>query len=177
MINFLLRNLVLFLLWLRYDIRVTGLKKILERGREGVLFLPNHPALIEPMILVTYLNGRLPTRVIADETQLDRPVIGWGARRIGAMAIPDTVKVGSAGRSRIDTALDECARHITLDDVFRGHVEMDQSIEGKEGEPATVLVELEELRVDGLHSRTVILGLVPDDPVSQAIGRLLDASA
>ncbi len=109
MINFVFRCLVVFLLRLRYRIRLRGMDDVLKRGRNGILFLPNHPALIEPIIVATYLNRCLPTGVIADETQMERPVIGWAARRIGVRTIPDTVKTGSAGRGRIQTALDECA--------------------------------------------------------------------
>ncbi len=65
MINYLIRNLILFLIWLRYGVSVRGLAGILERGNEGILFLPNHPSLIEPIITVAHVNQRLRTRVTA----------------------------------------------------------------------------------------------------------------
>ena len=58
---------IVFILWmvvtaavhLRYRIRVKGLDEVVARyGRKGILFLPNHPALIDPVILNTVLWGK-----------------------------------------------------------------------------------------------------------------------
>ena len=65
---------IVFILWmvvtaavhLRYRIRVKGLDEVVARyGRKGILFLPNHPALIDPVILNTVLWGRFKPRSLA----------------------------------------------------------------------------------------------------------------
>ena len=49
------RILVKVLLSLRYRIHVRGLKECLKKGNKGILFMPNHPALIDPVIVSSVL--------------------------------------------------------------------------------------------------------------------------
>ena len=72
MINLLILFVARPLLWLRYRVQVRGLGKIAIRGRGGILFLPNHPALIDPVILVCRLYGRFRTRALADRSHPQR---------------------------------------------------------------------------------------------------------
>ena len=58
MLNRFLRLLIRCLLWLRYRIRVRGLNRIAPPDGRGVLFLANHPALIDP-IMVMAVRRRL----------------------------------------------------------------------------------------------------------------------
>jgi 1-acyl-sn-glycerol-3-phosphate acyltransferase len=51
MIQFL-RAIVQGILALRYRIRVQGVSAVVQRGRRGILFLPNHPAMIDPVIVM-----------------------------------------------------------------------------------------------------------------------------
>ena len=106
-VNRFLAGLVRSLLWLRYRVRVTGRKEIAARGKTGILFLPNHPALIDPVIVLAHLLGTLRPRPMGDEDQIDRFFIRWLARRINVLPIPDPAKVGAAGRDRIEAALNE----------------------------------------------------------------------
>jgi 1-acyl-sn-glycerol-3-phosphate acyltransferase len=46
-----LASLLRPLLSLRYRIEVTGLDEIRRRGCTGILFLPNHAALVDPVII------------------------------------------------------------------------------------------------------------------------------
>jgi len=94
-------------LWLRYRIRVRGLAEAAKKGTKGILFLPNHPALIDPIMITAVLRWRFGARPLADENQIDRFFIRWLARRMGALPIPDMAKVGRAGRERIQAALEE----------------------------------------------------------------------
>src|SRR4051812_13067251 len=51
-VRFLLWNLARFVVWLRYRVRVHGADKV--RPLEGpILLLPNHPAFIDPVIVLT----------------------------------------------------------------------------------------------------------------------------
>eukprot|EP00931_Biecheleriopsis_adriatica_P076305 TRINITY_DN50026_c0_g1_i1.p1 TRINITY_DN50026_c0_g1~~TRINITY_DN50026_c0_g1_i1.p1 ORF type:complete len:1021 (+),score=200.22 TRINITY_DN50026_c0_g1_i1:41-3103(+) len=54
----------------RYDIRVSGLKAL--PADQGILFLPNHPALMDPLILISYLSRRFRIKPVAAEQQYQR---------------------------------------------------------------------------------------------------------
>ncbi|MDL2314195.1 hypothetical protein LJC36_04355 [Desulfovibrio sp. OttesenSCG-928-C14] len=75
---------------LRYRVRSVGLDKIpyAGRGKEGLLFLPNHPALIDPVIVIAELAGARP-RPLADRGRMSGL---WGrlaSRFFPAVTIPD----------------------------------------------------------------------------------------
>ncbi len=99
------------LIRLRYRVRIRGLDAVLRRGREGILLLPNHPALIDPVILTTWLAGPLRPVVLADRGQMDRPVIGRLGRRFHVRTMPDVGEIGPAASAEVqavvDRALDE----------------------------------------------------------------------
>ena len=44
-----------FALWLRYRIEVKGLSEIVKSKKRGIVFLPNHPAEMDPVILLSIL--------------------------------------------------------------------------------------------------------------------------
>ena len=108
MIDFLLLSLVKGLLGLRYRVRVRGLKQILGKGNTGILFLPNHPALIDPIILLSQLYGPFKARALADRDQTDRFLIRRLARRIDVLPIPDVAKSGSVASAEVRQVVDEC---------------------------------------------------------------------
>ena len=115
MIRRMLVLIVRGLLWLRYRIRTTGLKAVARRGTRGILFLPNHPALIDPIIMVSRLGCSFAVRALADEEQVDRFVIRRLATIFNVIRIPDMAKVGQTGRQRLDEALGGI-----IDDLKRG---------------------------------------------------------
>ena len=43
------------MLSLRYRVRIKGLTKIVEKGDSSILFMPNHPVLIDPVIVMSVL--------------------------------------------------------------------------------------------------------------------------
>lgn len=83
-----------FLIWLRYKKCIDGLKEIKQKGKSGILFLPNHPALIDPVIMMTILYKDFAPVAIADELQIDRPVIRWLSEFFGVKTIPNLEKRG-----------------------------------------------------------------------------------
>ena len=107
MLNRIIRRVVLTLLWLRYRIRIVGLDEVERRGRGGILFLPNHPALIDPVILMAVLLDRFAPRALADKDQVDRFFIRWLARRVGVRPIPDMARYGLESRHKIADMLAE----------------------------------------------------------------------
>jgi long-chain-fatty-acid--[acyl-carrier-protein] ligase len=98
------------LLRLRYRIRVEGIEEVAARGTRGILFLPNHPALIDPVIVISELYGRFRPSTLADRDRVDMPVLGWITRSFGAIPMADVGRYGAAGRQEAERALGECAR-------------------------------------------------------------------
>ncbi|MGA2679222.1 MAG: AMP-binding protein [Sedimentisphaerales bacterium] len=96
-----------FLLWLRYRIRLVGLDAIEAKGKAGIVFLPNHPALMDPIILYTYLQKRFSPHGFGDVDQVKRPLIGFFAHRWGVRTVPSIEKYGPSAMTEIEKVLDE----------------------------------------------------------------------
>jgi 1-acyl-sn-glycerol-3-phosphate acyltransferase len=95
---------------LRYRIKTTGIEPVAARGTTGILFLPNHPALIDPVIVISELYGRFAPSALADKDRIASPILGWITRRFGALPMPDLGRYGEAGRKDVEKAIQECAR-------------------------------------------------------------------
>ncbi|MBN2375753.1 MAG: AMP-binding protein [Sedimentisphaerales bacterium] len=93
---------------LRYRVRIHGLETIAKKGREKILFLPNHPALIDPIILMGHFYGPFQTRALADNKQIDRFFIRWLAKRANVLKIPDIAKVGTSAVTQVRQVISEC---------------------------------------------------------------------
>jgi long-chain-fatty-acid--[acyl-carrier-protein] ligase len=100
------------LLSLRYRIKVKGLEEIAARGTEGVLFLPNHPALIDPVIVAGVLYPRFRPEALADQDRIKGPGIGWITRKFGARPLPDLAKYGEGCRAEVERVIGECGRDL-----------------------------------------------------------------
>ena len=97
------------LLRLRYTIEVEGLEAVRARddGRP-ILFLPNHPALIDPALVYTSLADFAP-RPLGDERQVGQPLIRTLARLIGTISIPDLRREGRTAEGGVREALERVA--------------------------------------------------------------------
>jgi len=115
MIDFFARIVAKFLLSLRYRVRLVGLDKIAAKGRTGIVFLPNHPALIDPIIMFAYLHGQFAPHGFGDQDQVDRFVIRFFARRWGVRTVPSIATYGPAAKAEIEKVLDE-----TIEGLKRG---------------------------------------------------------
>ena len=73
---------------LRYKLEIKGLEDILSRGRKGILLLPNHPAIIDPVILLSHFYPIFKMRTLADKDQASRVFIRSLAARMGTRMIP-----------------------------------------------------------------------------------------
>ena len=152
MIDVLLRTFVKSCLALRYRIRVRGREALAARGRSGILFLPNHPALIDPIIVASVLHKTFRPRFLADQDQIDRFFIRYLARRAGARAIPDVAKHGPGAAQKVQRVLARCiedlrgGRNLLL--YPAGHVYR-RRCEDLRGNSAveTILRELPDIRV------------------------------
>jgi len=107
MLDLLVRTIAKFLFSLRYRIRLIGLDAIAAKGKTGIVFLPNHPALIDPVIMFTYLHGLFAPKGFGDQDQVNRPVIRFFARRWGIRTVPSIEHYGPAARTEIEKVLDQ----------------------------------------------------------------------
>jgi long-chain-fatty-acid--[acyl-carrier-protein] ligase len=94
---------------LRYRIRIRGIEPVAARGGGGILFLPNHPALIDPVIVISELYGRFAPASLADRDRISTPVLGWVARKFGALPMPDLARHGGDSRREVEQAVQDCA--------------------------------------------------------------------
>jgi acyl-CoA synthetase (AMP-forming)/AMP-acid ligase II/1-acyl-sn-glycerol-3-phosphate acyltransferase/acyl carrier protein len=92
---------------LRYRVEFRGLDRIRAAGRTGIVFLPNHPALIDPVMMVLYLYPDFTPRSLADEWQVDRPIVGRLARMFGARILPNLERGGLSSLERTRRTLAE----------------------------------------------------------------------
>ncbi|HUS47184.1 MAG TPA: AMP-binding protein, partial [Phycisphaerae bacterium] len=115
MVNFFLRIMVRCLLWLRYRVRTSGLDKVAAGGTRKILFLPNHPALIDPIIVLACLHKPFAPRALAVAHQVDRFFIRRLARRIGVRVFSDPVREPHNSRGQVEAAVAAC-----VEDMRRG---------------------------------------------------------
>lgn len=102
MINRMLAAAIRGILSLRYRVDVRGLEDVASRGLSGILFLPNHPALIDPVIMMSLLVGRFSPRTLADRRQVDRFLIRRLARRVGVLTMPDASRDEPGAAAQIE---------------------------------------------------------------------------
>ncbi len=132
-----------FSLMLRYRLQVKGLQAVLtevERAGRPCLFLPNHPALIDPVILYSLLGRRFRPRPLADEAQANRSGLkGIFQKLIRVIIIPDVNKQGRTARQGVEAALQSvvaalaCGENVML--YPSGHIyrQPNEQISGNSG--------------------------------------------
>lgn len=158
MIRFFWLPVVRFLLWLRYRIRIRGVREVAAKGARGILFLPNHPALVDPVILASRLYGPFRTRPLADRDQIDRPLIRGLTRRIGVLPIPDLAKGGAAAADEVRTIVGLCVDALRRGDnliLYPSGRNQRTRLEDIGGNSAveTILRDLPEVRVVLVRTR------------------------
>lgn len=111
---FILLVLLRFILSLRYRISVKGLEEICtqaQKNGQSCLFLPNHPALIDPIILYSILGPKFQPRPLSDEGQANRPGLRHIFKKlINVIIIPDVSKEGRLAREGVMQALHSAAK-------------------------------------------------------------------
>lgn len=146
------------LLRLRYQVEVRGLDEVAARGRTGILFLPNHPALIDPVILMTRLYPQFRPRPLADQDQVNRPGVRWLAGQIQTITIPDPAVYGEASRKAVEEGVETCIQALKSGSNLllypSGHIAR-QRYENLAGASAveTILARLPEVRVVLVRTR------------------------
>jgi 1-acyl-sn-glycerol-3-phosphate acyltransferase len=110
MLNAILRILLTAILSLRYRIDITGLEHLEPKDRRGMLFLPNHPALIDPLIMLCTIAARFSVRAVADEQSVNRPVIRWLAKRVRTRTLLNPRAQGATSKHQIAAMLRDIVR-------------------------------------------------------------------
>ncbi|WP_136798864.1 MFS transporter [Desulfosediminicola ganghwensis] len=102
------------MLCLRYKITVQGREELVkaaehggDRPQPGTIFLPNHPALIDPVIVMSILHDRFAPRPLSDEAQLRKPLTKHAMRFIDPIALPDIKTNGRGSREAVHQAINE----------------------------------------------------------------------
>jgi long-chain-fatty-acid--[acyl-carrier-protein] ligase len=89
---------------LRYRIRVEGLEEL--RGLTGpTLVLPNHPAFVDPLLVLTVLWPRLRPRPMVYEEIFRNPLIYPFMKLIDAVRVPDLERASVQARAQAETAV------------------------------------------------------------------------
>lgn len=114
--NRILFALLRSMLSLRYHVRISGLDTVMSKGARGILFLANHPAYVDPLILVSRLKRDVPLSILADQDRIDIPLLGRLIRRMDVIALPDPIRYGSAAADGVASALGECAHRLEQGD-------------------------------------------------------------
>ncbi|RUM40028.1 MAG: hypothetical protein DSY70_04565 [Desulfobulbus sp.] len=149
--------LVALLLRLRYSIEFKGLADLQDNGRP-LLFLPNHQALIDPVIVMSGLLSRFSPRPLADENQISHPLLRPLVRLLKAVVIPDLAVSGRAAKDRVAAGIDEIANGLANGDsilmypsgrLSRTNIE---SVGGNSG-VAAVLERVPDARIVLLRTR------------------------
>ena len=108
---FFIHYIIRISLKIRYRITIKGKenlsKEALSRSK-GILFLPNHPCQMDPVIVASLLWGRFSPRAMMAEYVYYTPGIHWIAKKIRAVPIPNfDLSMNSYKRKVNDKAFDE----------------------------------------------------------------------
>lgn len=158
MIAALFRGFCRRVLRLRYSIEVFGVEDVAARGNRGILFLPNHPALMDPVIVMSELHRRFKPRSLADKDQISPPMVNFLARKMGARPLPDVAKYGEACRPEVERVLAECIEGLKAGEnllLYPGGHLMHARYEDLGGTSAveTILEKVPDVRIVLVRSR------------------------
>ena len=93
---------------LRYRIVVRGLEEVKARGTEGILFLPCHPAFIDPVMVVSTLLGDFSPHTIADANAVGAPGIRELTAKFGVRTMPSVARFGEQARAEVERVMADC---------------------------------------------------------------------
>lgn len=97
---------------MRYSVEVVGLDKIEKDDTRGTLFLPNHPALIDPVLVMTNLYAKFHPRPLSDSGQANMLVVRQIMKVINPITIPDIATDGKSSRDKVKAAMSEVVQSL-----------------------------------------------------------------
>jgi long-chain-fatty-acid--[acyl-carrier-protein] ligase len=93
-------------LLLRYRVTVRGWKQI-QKLKPPILVLPNHPAFVDPVIVVNYLYRSLNPRPLLFASMFANPVLRPMMKILDALELPDTDKASRRARQKAERAIQQ----------------------------------------------------------------------
>jgi long-chain-fatty-acid--[acyl-carrier-protein] ligase len=147
----ILVSILHFILSLRYRVQLKGLDTIHSNDSRGILFIPNHPALVDPPLVFSSLYSRFKLRPLVDENQVHTSLSRLLMKKIRCVTIPDMTE-GSHGRDGVISAMNEVVSGLQQGDqilfypsgrIYRSRLE---SLRGNSG-VATIIREVPDVRV------------------------------
>lgn len=122
-LEFLLVSFLRFVLWLRYRIKVKGLEHLSKdqlKNPGGVLFLPNHVAMVvDPLSITLTAWKKLRIRPTIVETYYFLPVVHTAMKFVNALPVPDFEKsTNSLKRKRHEKVMEELVRGLKHGENF-----------------------------------------------------------
>jgi len=99
---------------LRYRLKVSGMENIPvdNEAKTPLLFLPNHPALVDSTLVYSLIAGFRP-RPLADERQMQGPLGSLAAKCVRAIIIPDLSKDGGKDGAKARQGVEEGMQGVT----------------------------------------------------------------
>ena len=101
-----------YCLALRYRLEIKGLEQ-LEGLEKGLVFLPNHVAFIDPVIIMTLFGKRYGLRPVSDKNQLNIPVFGKAIHAMRPFLLPDVRRGGRKNTEEIHNTLAEASKAVS----------------------------------------------------------------
>jgi long-chain-fatty-acid--[acyl-carrier-protein] ligase len=89
--------------WLRYRVKVTGLQEV--RGLSKALILPNHPAYMDPPLVLRTLWPVLRPRPMLLASVFHNPLVFWLPRVLDAVEIPELGQASAEARAQTEASL------------------------------------------------------------------------
>lgn len=115
-----LGTIIRLLLSLRYSVKLEGFEDICRKTKgKGVLFLPNHPAEVEPIIVLANLWNKFKPRPLAVEYFYKLKGVHFFMEMCKAVSIPDmNTAVNKWKKKRLDNSIDEIVKGLKKGDSF-----------------------------------------------------------
>ena len=109
-------KIALAIIHIRYRITINGMDEIKAKADHGILFLANHPGLIDPVILTLILKKYFNPRILADSDRINIPVISSFLKNMRVIPMPDPAVYGKAVKEEVIHALLGCAAALDSQD-------------------------------------------------------------
>lgn len=95
------------LLRVRYTISTVGFENLSldKEDDRPILFLPNHPALVDPLVVYSRIAGMRP-RILSDEKRMSGPIERYLVKKLGIITIPDPFHEGRRNLEAVREGLD-----------------------------------------------------------------------
>ena len=106
MIPGIIFNLVKGILSLRYNVKITGLEEVKDL-KTKTLILPNHPSLIEPIIIATYMIPFFNARPVLFRENFNNPVFMPIMKQLRAIEVPSTFNMSVSAHDEAHKVIEE----------------------------------------------------------------------